>query len=218
MNARHHVDDMRARRPLGGSVESAGGIPPGGWTWIGPGNIGGRTRTIAVHPTTTSTLFAGGVGGGIWKSTNSGAAWNPVDDFMANLAVSAILFDPTNSSVMYAGTGEGFFNADSIRGAGSFKSTNGGTTWTQLAFTAPARLPISVREWLAICARWSVLAATSTGIWRSIDGGASWSRPLNQSSMMDVKFIPAAALAVPPGERRNFLLDQRRAHGPPAQA
>src|ERR1043165_1502876 len=51
------------------------GIQNGTWTWVGPGNIGGRVRSIVIHPTTTNIMWCGSVGGGIWKTTNSGAAW-----------------------------------------------------------------------------------------------------------------------------------------------
>src|SRR5439155_1246068 len=134
--AKAHADAMRLQSAGPTISPSVAGIGPGSWTWLGPGNIGGRIRAIAIHPTTTSTWFAGSVGGGIWKTTNSGGAWAPVDDFMAALAVSTIVFNPANPSVMYAGTGEGFYNQDGIQGAGIFKSVDGGTTWSQLAATA----------------------------------------------------------------------------------
>ena len=58
-------------------------ITPKSWRWLGPGNVGGRIRSIVVHPSKPDTIFAGSVGGGIWKTTNGGASWAPVDDFMA---------------------------------------------------------------------------------------------------------------------------------------
>jgi photosystem II stability/assembly factor-like uncharacterized protein len=67
-------------------------------------------------------MYAAGVGGGVWKTTDGGSSWNPLDDLMANIAVASLAMDPSNSSVLYAGTGEGFFNIDAIRGAGIFKT------------------------------------------------------------------------------------------------
>src|SRR5436190_23775554 len=46
------------------------GIRTSGWTWLGPGNIGGRVRAILVHPTSTNIMWCGGVDGGVWKTTN----------------------------------------------------------------------------------------------------------------------------------------------------
>ena len=125
---------QRAKQP---TLLPIAGIGSGQWSNLGPGNIGGRIRAVAIHPTTTSTIFIGGVSGGIWKSANSGTSWAPVNDFMANLAISSIVFDPSNSNTLYAGTGEGFFNSDSVRGFGIFKSIDGGASWNLLASTNP---------------------------------------------------------------------------------
>lgn len=78
------------------------------WQELGPGNIGGRVRSIVIHPTQPTTLFVGAVAGGVWTSTDAGATWRPVNDFMGNLAVSTLAMSPADPSVIYAGTGEGF--------------------------------------------------------------------------------------------------------------
>src|SRR6184192_1648573 len=57
------------------------------WTALGPGNIGGRVRAICF--TSNTTLYVGGVSGGIWKSTNTGGTWTPLSDFIASLAVTS---------------------------------------------------------------------------------------------------------------------------------
>src|SRR5712691_6451681 len=83
------------------------GVSRASWTWLGPGNIGGRVTTIVVHPTDANLLWVNNPGGGIWKSTNGGATFQPVDDFLANLAVTAMTISPADSKVMFAGTGGG---------------------------------------------------------------------------------------------------------------
>jgi hypothetical protein len=90
-----------------GGIEVAN-IQPSDWTWLGPGNVGGRIRTIMINPTNANSMWVGSVGGGIWHSTDAGGSWLPVNDFMANLAVSTMVMDPTNSNILYAGTGESF--------------------------------------------------------------------------------------------------------------
>ena len=190
------------------AVGNAGGISRGSWTWIGPGNIGGRIRGLAVHPTSTSTLFAGSVGGGLWKTTNGGTSWAVVDDFMSNIAVSCVVFQPGAPDTMYAGTGEGFYNGDRIQGAGIFKSTNGGTSWSQLASTATADYLYVNR--IAISADGTkLLAATSTGLFRSTNGGGSWTKALTPATsfrdVTDVDFLPgSSSLAVASGFQRNI--------------
>lgn len=152
------------------------GIGRDSWTWLGPGNIGGRIA--ALHITQSGTMFAASVGGGLWRSVNAGETWQPIDDFLAVLSTTTLATDPTNPSILYAGTGEGFGNAGAIRGAGVFKSTDGGTTWTQIAATATEDW--YTVNWLAIAPNGTTLLAATTaasgGIWRSTDSGTSWTK------------------------------------------
>ncbi len=171
-----------------------------GWTWLGPGNIGGRVRSIVIHPTNTNTMWAGSVSGGIWRTDNGGLSWQPVNDFMANLAVSTLIISPTSSNIMYAGTGE-YFTSNGIRGAGVFKSNDGGITWSQLTSTSNSNWHYVNR--LAISPDGNVLlAATWSGIWRSTNGGSSW---INVSATLggywaDIDFDPTdSAKAVASG-------------------
>jgi photosystem II stability/assembly factor-like uncharacterized protein len=151
----------------------------GAWTDLGPGNIGGRTRTLLIHPDDARTMYAAGVAGGVWKTTNGGASWVPLGDFLANIAVNTLAMSPKNPNVLYAGTGEGYFNGDAIRGGGIFKTVDGGATWTQLAATTGSDF-YYVNKIVVSAQRPSrVYAATRTGIWRSLDSGATWTRVLD---------------------------------------
>ena len=184
----------------GGSLEFAtAGIDTNSWTWLGPGNIGGRVRCILIHPASTNTMWAGGVDGGVWKTLNGGASWFPLNDFMANLAVVSLVMDPTDPNVIYAGTGEGTYNIDAVRGAGIFKTTDGGATWTQLPATATSSFYYVNR--LSICPTNHLifLAATGSGIWRSTDGGGNWSQRLSSTGMEDILFDPSGAKAIASG-------------------
>jgi photosystem II stability/assembly factor-like uncharacterized protein len=167
--AKAQADAMRAAQ----GVQPAAGISSSRWTWIGPGNIGGRIRSLVIHPTTPTTMFAGGVDGGIWKTTDGGVSWFPINDFLANLAVSSIVFRPGDPTTMYAGTGEGFYNGDGIRGAGILKSTDGGNTWSVLPSTTGVNFFYVNR--LAFSADGNILlAGTREGLFRSLDQGASF--------------------------------------------
>ncbi|MEX2220020.1 MAG: hypothetical protein WD749_14810, partial [Phycisphaerales bacterium] len=79
------------------------------WQWIGPGNIGGRIRGILIHPADPNIMWTGAATGGVWKTTNGGASWFPLDDFVPALSIGCMAMDPANPNVLYAGTGEGFF-------------------------------------------------------------------------------------------------------------
>jgi len=188
----------------GGSIAAAApvrsltaGVNPGGWTWLGPGNIGGRTRSIVVHPTNPDVMWAASVAGGVWKTTSGGASWGPLDDFMASLNVTTLVLDPTDSNVLYAGTGEGFYNLDGLRGAGVFKTTDGGTSWTQLSassgptFVYVNRLAIS-RDGSTLLAAVRNGDATAQGISRSTDKGATFADvpSVSGTEILDVDFDP----------------------------
>lgn len=105
------------------------------WVERGPNNVGGRVRAIMFDPNdaTYETVYAGGVGGGLWKNTNisnSASQWSLVN-IPSNLAVSTITSDPNNTNVFYVGTGESYVAGD-VNGDGLWKSTDAGVTWAKV--------------------------------------------------------------------------------------
>jgi len=205
VRALRELDGLRLRSgrrsvagvPTGGAVAPAhlaiapppvAGLAQRQWIALGPGNIGGRTRSILVHPTNHATIWAGSVAGGIWRTDNGGQAWSPVDDFMANLAVTSIVMDPNDPNLIYAGTGEGFGNLDAVRGGGLFRTTDG-TTWSQVPSTAGAGWNTVNR--IAISANGAtLLVASSEGMRRSTDPARSIWQTVLPDPVADVKFHP----------------------------
>lgn len=111
-------------------------------------------------------------------STRSADGWQLVNDFFPSLAVTKITYDPFNTNIYYFCTGEGWFNADAVRGAGVFKSEDAGATWVQLASTDNPDFyycqDIDVHPVTG-----DVYVATRTaGLQRSSDGGATWQKVL----------------------------------------
>ena len=168
-------------------------IPGITWDHRGPANVGGRTRALLVDANdgTGNTLWAAGVAGGLWKTTDITATrplWQAVDDFFANLAITALVQDPVNPQVMYFGTGEGFFNSDAVRGDGIWKTTDGGATWAQLASTDGQNDFQYVNRLAIHPGTGAILAACRSiyinrgGIMRSTDGGTTWTRTLAGST------------------------------------
>ena len=106
------------------------------WYTIGPNNHAGRTRAaifdLADSANGYDRVIAGGVSGGLWQNTdidNPSQAWTRIVGVPGNLAVSVIVQDPTNTNVIYAGTGESYTSGD-VAGNGIYKSTNGGANWS----------------------------------------------------------------------------------------
>jgi photosystem II stability/assembly factor-like uncharacterized protein len=177
-----------ARKPLQRAGATAKFYAPralGEWSPLGPGNIGGRTRTLVIHPTQPEIMYAGGVSGGVWKTTDGGQSWTPLADRIANIAVNSMAIHPENPDVLYVGTGEGYFREIvrgtwlPLRGAGIFKTEDGGATWSQLPSTDK-----SAFHWvndLIISPRNPdrLYAATRTGVHLSENGGMTWTHFLD---------------------------------------
>jgi hypothetical protein len=185
--------------------------PNPAWGSIGPrpenntfGNLffglpsnSGRVAAIAVDPTNQDTVYVGGAQGGIWKSTDAGATFTPVTDDQVSLATGSIAIAPSNTSIIFVGTGEQDFTGgkhpqigdETYWGAGVLKSTDGGATWAQMGaatFAGPlsnnvggARIPaIAVHPTNPLIVLAGVSFTNTTladaGIYRSADGGATW--------------------------------------------
>ena len=108
------------------------------WIERGPGNVGGRTRGLWLDPrdSTHETLFAGSVGGGIWKTEDAGETWQNLTPDLPNLATATLAGGVNDPSIIYAGTGEGFGASNNALGDGIWKSVDGGESWLQLPSTA----------------------------------------------------------------------------------
>lgn len=182
--AKAHIMAEKIARSKAGTKTAISGIT---WTERGPDNFGGRTRALMFDPNdgTGKTVFAGGVAGGLWKNTNitsSSNSWTSINDFWANLAVTCITYDPSNTQVMYAGTGEGFFNVDAVAGAGIWKSTNGGANWSQLSSTNNSTFTY-VQKIAVHGTSGDIYACTrNNGVMRSQDGGSTWSKVLGSGT------------------------------------
>lgn len=159
-----------------GPVSDAVG-PSNGNTRANSGVTSGRVRAVLVDASDASgnTIWAGGVNGGLWKTTDitaSPATWMLVNDFLSNMSVTSICQNPANSSIMYFCTGEAYFNADAVGGDGIFKSTDNGATWAQLSSTTVSSFDYCTK---ILCdASGNVYVTTRSGVFRSTDGGNSW--------------------------------------------
>ncbi|NBC83151.1 MAG: T9SS type A sorting domain-containing protein [Bacteroidetes bacterium] len=157
------------------------------WTSRGPSNVSGRTRAILVDPDdpTHNTWYAGSASGGIWKTTDGGQSWQHLTEDLPNLATSTLAMSPANTNVIYAGTGEGFGGVGMVAGAGIFKSTDKGESWSRLPSTAgDENFEFVNRLLVHPLNEQLILAATNTGIFRSENGGDSWDTTFYQDYMV----------------------------------
>jgi len=109
------------------------------WKEIGPDDVGGRTRALAMDSRNKNILLAGGASGGMWKSTDGGVTWNLKSDIDGHLGVTAVVQDVTNPDKWFYSTGEFFGSAGAegadFYGSGIFISTDNGESWSQIETT-----------------------------------------------------------------------------------
>jgi len=182
---------MQAVRDLvDGGTTAAKAIQCVTWEERGPNNVGGRTRAIMFDPNDPShkKVWAGGVAGGLWSTpdiTVASPVWTKVNDFWDNLAISCIAYDPSNTQIFYVGTGEGWLNIDAVRGAGIWKTSNGGTTWSQL--TATATPDFYYTQKIVVTATGVVYAGTyHKGVMKSTNNGSTWSNVLGTAAGVNI--------------------------------
>lgn len=168
------------------------------WESLGTNGIGGRTRSIVID-NNKKTIWIGAVGGGIWRSDDSGQTFENVDDHLSSLAISCMTTD--SNGTVYAGTGELFAVSDGIKGVGLLWSRDG-KHWEQIPATKTNRSFEYVNRLAAAPSpSKTLLAATASGILRSTDDQQrnDWAPTSLTLSMADVRFSPDGTVAVAGG-------------------
>jgi photosystem II stability/assembly factor-like uncharacterized protein len=154
------------------------------WREVGPAVAGGRVAAVAGTASNPFLYYVGAAGGGVWKTTDGGASWNPVFDKQDTLAIGAVAIDPTNENVVWVGTGEANPRNDVTYGDGLYKSTDGGKTWHKVGLERTryiSRIAIDPQNPnVVVVAAFGDFFADSNagGIYRTSDGGKTWTQTL----------------------------------------
>ena len=163
---------------------------PGNAEWInvGPTNIGGRMTSVVCHPQQPERIWAGAAGGGVWFSPDAGQTWQSQWHDQDVLNVGALAIDPRTPDIIYCGTGEANFSADSYAGVGIYRTLDGGTSWHLFASVEQASVPrrigvIAIDPFDSQHIKIGGIGFAEVGhthdiggMYTSMDGGLSWKR------------------------------------------
>lgn len=185
---------------LAGNLQlNFGGAPclsSGDWIEIGPQKIPGnrtsqpngmgRVNALAFHPTDSNIIWAGAPAGGLWKSIDKGLSWTCNTDTLPTLGISAIAINSKNPDIIYIGTGDR--DASDAASRGVMKSTDGGNSWkwanNTMGNATIAKLIIDPAR------PDTLIAATSSGIYRTVNGGTTWTLSQGGGFFKDLVFKP----------------------------
>ena len=154
------------------------------WREIGPTIMGGRVADLAVVESNPATFYVGIATGGVWRTTNNGASWEPLFDDQPTSSIGDITLSQANPNLIWVGTGEPQNRQSSPWGNGVYKSLDGGRTWQHMGLEATrhiARIRIhpsnsDVVYVAAVGHLWG--PNEERGIYRTKDGGRTWEKVL----------------------------------------
>ncbi len=166
---------------------------------VGPSR-GGRVTTVAGISSKPGTFYMGAAGGGVWKTTDYGTSWRNVSDgFFETASIGAIRVAPSNSDIVYVGTGSDGIRSNVITGRGVYKSVNAGRTWEFLGLRAVGQIgaveihPENPDVVLVAAMGQAFGPNPERGVYRTLDGGKTWDLVLfvsEKTGAVDLEFAP----------------------------
>ncbi|MBL7918096.1 MAG: hypothetical protein JNM96_06840, partial [Bacteroidia bacterium] len=169
------------------------------WTALGPfgspaGGDAGRVQVIRIKPGDPNTIYVGTAAGGLWISTDAGVNYSTSTDLLPSLGISDIAINPVNTNIVYIATGDK--DAGDTRSTGVMKSTDGGITFSNTGLLWQTSQGRRIYRLLINPLDPNILiAATSVGIYKSTDAGATWVQK-NTSYIYDAEYKPGDTATV----------------------
>ena len=175
----------RAAAPDGLRAEDLAAVK---WREIGSAAPSGRIARFAVHPDDIRIIYAATASGGLWKTVNAGATWEPVFEHQTTVSMGDVALTPGDPDIVWVGTGEQNSVRSSLYGDGVYRSDDGGETWRHMGLEGSrhiGRILIHPRDpdVVYVAALGSLWGANDgRGLYRTTDGGETWERLLRPSA------------------------------------
>ncbi|HLW83114.1 MAG TPA: hypothetical protein VKS20_13835 [Candidatus Acidoferrales bacterium] len=154
------------------------------WRLIGPYRAG-RVTAVAGVPGNPAVYYIGTPGGGVWKTTDGGVVWKPIFDAEHVASVGDIALAPSNTNVIYVGTGE------QTEGNGVYKSTDAGATWANIGLAGTHYINSVLVDprnanIVLVGAMGDSTPGDNRGVYKTTDGGKTWKKTLFQDNMTGI--------------------------------
>ncbi|MHB8928984.1 MAG: WD40/YVTN/BNR-like repeat-containing protein [Melioribacteraceae bacterium] len=162
---------------------------------IGPAFTSGRIADFAVNPNNHSEYYVATASGGLWKTTNNGTTWQALADTVQAYSMGVVVIDPTNSNVVWLGTGENNHQRALGYGCGVYKSSDGGQSWKFMGLKESRQIGGIVVDsknpnTVYVAAEGSAWGpGGDRGLYKTIDGGKTWNKVLNISENTGVNNV-----------------------------
>ena len=185
------------------------------WRLIGPSR-GGRALAVAGVRGQPEVFYFGSVGGGIWKSDDAGRTWNPIFDSQPIASIGALAVAPSDSNVIYVGSGEADMRSSISYGNGMYKSTDGGKSWAHIGLDDSRQIgriivdPRDPNRVFVAALGHAYGPNQERGVFRSKDGGKTW-----QKILFHDENTGAIDLAFEPGNSKTILATLWQTRRPP---
>ncbi len=166
---------------------------------IGPALMAGRIADIAIHPEDNNVWYVGVGSGGVWKTENAGITWKPIFDDQGSYSIGCVTIDPSNTNVVWVGTGENVGGRHVGYGDGVYRSEDGGGSWKNLGLKDSHHISKIIVHpehsniiWVAAQGPlWS--KGGDRGLYKSADNGESWEKVLG-----DDEWVGATDIVIDP--------------------
>lgn len=153
------------------------------YRYIGP--VGNRTDAVAGVPGNPNVYYVGSASGGIFKTTDGGIHWAPIFDQESSQSIGSLAVAASDANIVWAGTGESFIRSHISLGDGIYKSTDAGATWKNMGLGKTGRIgrvvidPTNPEVVLACAQGTDYGPQPERGVYRTTDGGATWTQTLH---------------------------------------